>query len=166
MRFSGSDQRRNGREEIGGAEGIRTPDPKTASLVLSQLSYSPTRGLTVQARPNHCQGLELVVERGLEPLRPCGQRILNPYRLPVPTLPRRLGYALAATRQNRAALRVNRSPDTHETPQRDEHPVQKAPARGDEGYVETLVDVTFVFRSMIAVDVGQHCSVRETLSGR
>ena len=27
---------------IGGAEGDRTPDPKTASLVLSQLSYSPT----------------------------------------------------------------------------------------------------------------------------
>ena len=26
----------------GGAEGTRTPDPKTASLVLSQLSYSPT----------------------------------------------------------------------------------------------------------------------------
>src|SRR4030095_5746186 len=26
----------------GGAEGSRTPDPKTASLVLSQLSYSPT----------------------------------------------------------------------------------------------------------------------------
>ncbi len=26
----------------GGAEGDRTPDPKTASLVLSQLSYSPT----------------------------------------------------------------------------------------------------------------------------
>ena len=27
----------------GGAEGARTPDPKTASLVLSQLSYSPMR---------------------------------------------------------------------------------------------------------------------------
>jgi hypothetical protein len=27
---------------FGGAEGDRTPDPKTASLVLSQLSYSPT----------------------------------------------------------------------------------------------------------------------------
>ena len=27
---------------LGGAEGDRTPDPKTASLVLSQLSYSPT----------------------------------------------------------------------------------------------------------------------------
>ncbi len=26
---------------LGGAEGDRTPDPKTASLVLSQLSYSP-----------------------------------------------------------------------------------------------------------------------------
>ena len=26
---------------FGGAEGDRTPDPKTASLVLSQLSYSP-----------------------------------------------------------------------------------------------------------------------------
>jgi len=28
-------------ESFGGAEGDRTPDPKTASLVLSQLSYSP-----------------------------------------------------------------------------------------------------------------------------
>ena len=27
--------------KFGGAEGDRTPDPKTASLVLSQLSYSP-----------------------------------------------------------------------------------------------------------------------------
>src|SRR4051794_25644013 len=40
----------------GGAEGIRTPDPKTASLVLSQLSYSPTRGVTVQAGRAACQG--------------------------------------------------------------------------------------------------------------
>ncbi len=29
-------------KNLGGAEGDRTPDPKTASLVLSQLSYSPT----------------------------------------------------------------------------------------------------------------------------
>src|SRR5262249_5782256 len=35
---------RNPASRIGGAEGARTPDPKTASLVLSQLSYSPTRG--------------------------------------------------------------------------------------------------------------------------
>jgi hypothetical protein len=28
---------------LGGAEGDRTPDPKTASLVLSQLSYSPAK---------------------------------------------------------------------------------------------------------------------------
>jgi hypothetical protein len=33
---------RNPARRIGGAEGARTPDPKTASLVLSQLSYSPT----------------------------------------------------------------------------------------------------------------------------
>src|SRR5581483_5435992 len=31
-----------GLRNFGGAEGARTPDPKTASLVLSQLSYSPT----------------------------------------------------------------------------------------------------------------------------
>ncbi len=31
---------------FGGAEGDRTPDPKTASLVLSQLSYSPIRFVT------------------------------------------------------------------------------------------------------------------------
>src|SRR6266571_821358 len=36
----------------GGAEGSRTPDPKTASLVLSQLSYSPTRPFTLQAGLN------------------------------------------------------------------------------------------------------------------
>jgi hypothetical protein len=33
---------RNPASRFGGAEGSRTPDPKTASLVLSQLSYSPT----------------------------------------------------------------------------------------------------------------------------
>jgi hypothetical protein len=33
---------RNPASKYGGAEGSRTPDPKTASLVLSQLSYSPT----------------------------------------------------------------------------------------------------------------------------
>ena len=43
---------------IGGAEGSRTPDPKTASLVLSQLSYSPTRGITVQGGRRSCQGSE------------------------------------------------------------------------------------------------------------
>src|SRR5262245_6980284 len=37
--------------KIGGAEGSRTPDPKTASLVLSQLSYSPTRRNNLQAVP-------------------------------------------------------------------------------------------------------------------
>src|SRR5438552_9688283 len=43
-------------ELIGGAEGARTPDPKTASLVLSQLSYSPTRALTLQGACGKCQG--------------------------------------------------------------------------------------------------------------
>ena len=45
--------RRNPSKRIGGAEGARTPDPKTASLVLSQLSYSPTR--SEDYRP--CNGL-------------------------------------------------------------------------------------------------------------
>jgi hypothetical protein len=40
---------------VGGAEGSRTPDPKTASLVLSQLSYSPTRGITLQVSVESCQ---------------------------------------------------------------------------------------------------------------
>src|SRR2546422_8501913 len=44
------------RFENGGAEGIRTPDPKTASLVLSQLSYSPTRMTTLQGTAEGCQG--------------------------------------------------------------------------------------------------------------
>ena len=43
--------------KFGGAEGSRTPDPKTASLVLSQLSYSPTRETTLQAAAERCQGL-------------------------------------------------------------------------------------------------------------
>ena len=83
----------------GGAEGIRTPDPKTASLVLSQLSYSPTRGVTVQARGCACQGSvgsgEVVGARGVEPLRPCGQRLLRPPCIaisttpPAPRIPRR-----------------------------------------------------------------------------
>src|SRR5262245_26120636 len=45
------------RRDFGGAEGARTPDPKTASLVLSQLSYSPT------ATPRLPSGGE-VVKRG------------------------------------------------------------------------------------------------------
>src|SRR3989442_9964738 len=44
------------RFENGGAEGIRTPDPKTASLVLSQLSYSPTRRITLPGSAEDCQG--------------------------------------------------------------------------------------------------------------
>src|SRR5262249_1548828 len=40
---------RNPASKNGGAEGSRTPDPKTASLVLSQLSYSPTRPINLQA---------------------------------------------------------------------------------------------------------------------
>src|SRR3989449_1464595 len=54
------------RRRNGGAEGSRTPDPKTASLVLSQLSYSPTREVTLQARVEGCQGM--VPARGVEPL--------------------------------------------------------------------------------------------------
>src|SRR5947208_10300422 len=45
----------NYRGRNGGAEGIRTPDPKTASLVLSQLSYSPTRGITLPGDAEGCQ---------------------------------------------------------------------------------------------------------------
>jgi hypothetical protein len=41
---------------LGGAEGDRTPDPKTASLVLSQLSYSPkmfrNKRINLTSRPN------------------------------------------------------------------------------------------------------------------
>ncbi len=42
-------------KKLGGAEGDRTPDPKTASLVLSQLSYSPkvfhNKGINLTSRP-------------------------------------------------------------------------------------------------------------------
>jgi hypothetical protein len=41
---------------LGGAEGDRTPDPKTASLVLSQLSYSPktfrNKAINLTSRPD------------------------------------------------------------------------------------------------------------------
>src|SRR6266568_5709400 len=55
-RNAGLRRLRNPASEIGGAEGSRTPDPKTASLVLSQLSYSPTRRLTLQGTAEGCQG--------------------------------------------------------------------------------------------------------------
>jgi hypothetical protein len=75
---------RNPASKIGGAEGSRTPDPKTASLVLSQLSYSPTE--EPRYRPVAGVVKEGVVPvRGVEPLRPFGHRILSPDRLPVPT---------------------------------------------------------------------------------
>ena len=36
--------------EIGGREGIRTPDPLLAKQVLSQLSYTPTAGTTFDSK--------------------------------------------------------------------------------------------------------------------
>ena len=33
--------------EVGGREGIRTPDPLLAKQVLSQLSYTPTAGTSI-----------------------------------------------------------------------------------------------------------------------
>src|SRR5256712_8283975 len=73
--------------ENGGAEGIRTPDPKTASLVVSQLSYSPTRMTTLQGTAEGCQGwcrrLVLVPGAGFEPARPYGHGVLSATRLPL-----------------------------------------------------------------------------------
>ena len=66
---------RNPASRFGGAEGSRTPDPKTASLVLSQLSYSPTREVTLQGGAECCQGM--VPGAGFEPARPCGQALLR-----------------------------------------------------------------------------------------
>src|SRR5439155_20577405 len=51
------------RSRIGGAEGARTPDPKTASLVLSQLSYSPTASTNTTARRRSCQDSLLLAGR-------------------------------------------------------------------------------------------------------
>ena len=68
-------------KNLGGAEGDRTPDPKTASLVLSQLSYSPTREVTLQAGAERCQGM--VPGAGVEPARPRGHWILSPAWLPL-----------------------------------------------------------------------------------
>ena len=42
-------------ERVGGAGGDRTPDPQTASLMLSQLSYSPTRA-RLPAAPEAVKG--------------------------------------------------------------------------------------------------------------
>jgi hypothetical protein len=53
---------------FGGAEGDRTPDPKTASLVLSQLSYSPTFFLRADNLTSHT---EVVKKKDLEK-RVCG----------------------------------------------------------------------------------------------
>src|SRR5438445_8426517 len=81
-----ADQKKCGSED-GGAEGIRTPDPKTASLVLSQLSYSPTRGITLPGGAEGCQGwyrgLVLVPGAGFEPARPYGHGVLSATRLPL-----------------------------------------------------------------------------------
>src|SRR3989454_1871723 len=60
--------------ENGGAEGIRTPDPKTASLVLSQLSYSPTRGITVQAGRTSCQEVRCGAGGGIRTRTPLRAR--------------------------------------------------------------------------------------------
>src|SRR5438093_10482902 len=80
-RNAGLRRLRNPASEIGGAEGSRTPDPKTASLVLSQLSYSPTRRTTLQAGAEACQGM--VPGAGVEPARPRGHWILSPAWLPL-----------------------------------------------------------------------------------
>src|SRR5438094_7872095 len=82
-RNAGLRRLRNPASEIGGAEGSRTPDPKTASLVLSQLSYSPTRENTLQARAEGCQGMVPAV--GLEPTSPYGHPVLSRNRLPIST---------------------------------------------------------------------------------
>ena len=37
----------------GGDEGTRTPDPRDANAVLSQLSYIPTRGVSIPATDAH-----------------------------------------------------------------------------------------------------------------
>jgi hypothetical protein len=81
---------RNPASKFGGAEGSRTPDPKTASLVLSQLSYSPTRapryrpvaGIVKEGRKGSKAG-RLVPGAGVEPARPYGHSILNRARLPL-----------------------------------------------------------------------------------
>jgi hypothetical protein len=45
----------------GGAEGDRTPDPETASLVLSQLSYSPVGIGRYRARPGLVKARTVIV---------------------------------------------------------------------------------------------------------
>src|SRR5438128_2707464 len=73
-RNAGLRRLRNPASEIGGAEGIRTPEPKTASLVLSQLSYSPTRGITVQAGRTSCQEVRCGAGGGIRTRTPLRAR--------------------------------------------------------------------------------------------
>ena len=66
LNFCEREQNGNKRERIessdrvstwkdGGAGGDRTPDPQTASLMLSQLSYSPTRAREATLGSGGCQ---------------------------------------------------------------------------------------------------------------
>src|SRR5581483_8990999 len=63
------------RDENGGAEGARTPDPYTASVMLSQLSYCPTccQTRTFQRAPLY-QGTHVTSRCGEVMAGVCGNR--------------------------------------------------------------------------------------------
>src|SRR5439155_7123055 len=81
-RNAGLRRLRNPASRIGGAEGARTPDPKTASLVLSQLSYSPTAGTQPTVRDWSCQDWLLLRGRASRWRRVLGPRASRGTREP------------------------------------------------------------------------------------
>ena len=143
----------------GGAEGIRTPDPKTASLVLSQLSYSPTRGITLQARAEGCQGMGLVGERGLEPLSPCGQQSLSLPRFPASPLPHS-APTTSIPRSCRTPVGSFRSPH-HPAP----HCTATRPSVGRRGGREHVREVRGTARLSLACERDTGRRARSTSSG-
>ena len=77
-----------GRRKNGGEGGIRTLDALFGAYTLSRRARSTNSGTSPQSaarKPRddrHREWLDLVPEKGLEPLRPRGRQILSLVRLP------------------------------------------------------------------------------------
>lgn len=94
--------------QIGSRNNVETtdthPDAVTVTDAALTLSLSLTLALSLTlSRPRSPIDVEcayLVAEVGLEPTRPCGHRILNPARLPIPPLGQRSGdYSRTVSRR-------------------------------------------------------------------
>ena len=55
----------SGNRQVGGGEGIRTPDPRVANAVLCQLSYAPDKQIRISKCEFQIEGL--VAGAGFEP---------------------------------------------------------------------------------------------------